>query len=106
MRLIACAGVIVALLAGDAAAAEPDGKALFASLCTPCHGDDGAGHTPLGRKWGIPDFGTADWQGARTDDAIAAAVRGGRPGTRMRPFGGRLTEAEIVALVRQIRSLR
>lgn len=99
-RWVALVAVLVAV---DASA---DGKALFTSLCAPCHGKDGSGKTPLGRKWGIPDFRAAEWQGGRTDEAIGAAVRGGRAGTRMRPFGGRLTDEEISALVRHIRSLR
>lgn len=105
--------LLVALLAGgapgaaigEAAAAEPDGAALFSALCSPCHGKDGSGQTPLGRKWGIPDLRAAEWQAGRSDDAIAATIRGGRSGTRMRPFGARLSAAEVQALVRRIRAL-
>lgn len=85
---------------------KSDGAALFASLCAPCHAKDGSGHTPLGRTWGVPDMRSPDWQSSRSDDALAAVIRGGRTGTRMRPFGARLSDAELTALVRRIRALR
>jgi mono/diheme cytochrome c family protein len=95
----------LALLVSTPAMAAPDGKAVWKEMCAPCHGARGDGRTPLGRKWGIPSFRDAEWQAAHSDDAVRDTIRGGRAGTRMRPFGSKLTSEEIDAVVGYVRKL-
>jgi mono/diheme cytochrome c family protein len=54
------------------------GKKLYTSRCAGCHGADGKGQTAKGKKAGIADMTTADWQKAHTDEALAAALARGK----------------------------
>ncbi len=73
-------------------------KELYGSLCQACHGVDGKAPIKemgfVGRKWKTT-----------TVAASAKTIREGVPGTAMLPFEGRLTEPEIMALARYVRSL-
>jgi mono/diheme cytochrome c family protein len=74
-----------------AAAGSGDGKALFASTCTTCHGTDlkGAVGPKLAGRFSEPDLGY-----------IQTHIKFG--GTRMPAFGGRLSDDEIVAISRYV----
>lgn len=80
-------------------------EALWNVSCAGCHGrlgrGDGAARPPDAP---VPDLAAAAWQDARTDDAIAAAIRGGRG--MMPEFGSKLPPDAIVTLVAHVRSLR
>lgn len=94
-------------LGAAAAAAEPDaGPRLFAERCSGCHGDDGRGDGPMAPAL-VPkprDLRTAAFWRDRTDADLRTAVVKGKPGTMMPPFAGVLTDAEIDALVRFMRT--
>jgi len=85
-----------------------DGKAIYDTRCSPCHGMDGAGDgpaaaaiTPKPRNFRDRDF----WSG-RTDTQLHAVVKEGRPGTLMPPFEGVVSDAEIDAVVAYLRTFR
>lgn len=92
MRLI----FIVFLLAlVPVAMAAPDGSALYASHCSACHGDKGAGG--VGVPLSLPSFlENVD------DDFLAKSIRHGRPG-RVMPAFSKLSDAQIDAIVGHIR---
>jgi mono/diheme cytochrome c family protein len=73
-------------------------KELYGSMCQACHGPDGksplAGMGFVGRKWKT-----------RSAAESAKTIREGVPGTVMMPFRGKLTEPEIAALAKYVRSL-
>lgn len=81
------------------AAKTPAVKALYGTMCQPCHGPEGK--APLkemgfvGRKWK---------HGTKISDMVDV-IEDGVPGTAMLPFKGRLTEQEIRDLARYVRSL-
>lgn len=78
-----------------------DGKAVYQSQCTKCHGDDGKGIPSLPD---IPNFADAKWQASRTDKKITDAINIGAgimPG-----FKEALSPAEVRALVKQVRAFR
>jgi mono/diheme cytochrome c family protein len=90
------------------AAPAADGKAIYDTRCSPCHGMDGAGDgpaaaaiTPKPRNFRERDF----WSG-RTDTQLHAVVKDGRPGTLMPPFEGVVSDAEIDAVVAYLRTFR
>lgn len=76
----------------------PPVKALYISTCQACHGPDGK---PPVKEMGF--VGRA-WK-TRTIAESAKTIREGVPGTAMLPFKGRLTEKDILALAKYVRSL-
>jgi len=80
-----------------------DGSALYGSKCAICHGKNGTG-TPAWRAKGQPDLSSSDWQRTRSDEQIATRIREGKG--KMPGFGKKLSEEEVVALVKQVRTFR
>ncbi len=80
-----------------------DGAALYASKCAICHGRNGAG-TPAWKSKGQPDLSTAEWQKSHSDAQIAEQIKRGKG--KMPPFGSKLSEEDVVALVKQVRNFR
>ena len=83
--------------------ATADGPSLYASKCAICHGKDGVG-TPAWRSKGQPDLSNTEWQKTHSDDQIATRIRDGKG--KMPGFGKKLADADIMALVKQVRALR
>ncbi len=81
-----------------------DGPTLYGTFCAACHGPSGEGMRYPGMA-PFPAVGSPDFLELACDDFLAETVRHGRPGRRMPPWGGQLREAEIAALVRQVRAL-
>lgn len=103
IRWLTIAGVAL-LLAGSELGAEqkPDGAELFrGQACVMCHGPDGKGFAAIH----TPDFTDPKWQASQTDKQIEDTIKNGKPNTAMKPFGDKLKENEIDALVKYIRSL-
>lgn len=80
-----------------------DGAALYGSNCAICHGRNGAG-TPQWKSKGQPDLSTAEWQKSHSDAQIAERIKQGKG--KMPPFGKKLSEEDVAALVKQVRHLR
>jgi len=78
-----------------------DGTALYKKRCSMCHGAEGKGFSA--NK--TPDFTSADWQKAHTDEVITAVIKDGKKGTPMPAFGSKLSEDEVKAVVGHLRSL-
>jgi mono/diheme cytochrome c family protein len=104
-------GLVVSLINGPKAHTSntegpyvpSDGVALYGSKCAICHGKDGSG-TPQWRAKGQPDLSSAEWQKSRSDSQIAERIRLGKG--KMPPFGKKLSEEEVMALVKQVRNFR
>jgi len=99
-QLTTVAALCLACTALALAADAPDGAAIFKSKCSMCHGQDGKGYAAVK----TPDFTDPKWQASITDQKIADTIKNGKQGTMMMPFGTQLKDAEIAALVKQIRS--
>ena len=94
-----------ALCAQGAAPRQParkkDFKAFYANNCAACHGLDGSGKRPDGTK--LPDgkdLTSARLHARRKDGDFARTILKGDGA--MPAFGGELTEAEALQLVREI----
>jgi mono/diheme cytochrome c family protein len=98
-------GVATFMAASTRASASPgaDGAALYGSNCAICHGKNGTG-TPAWRAKGQPDLSKPEWQKSRSDEQIAERIRAGKG--KMPSFGKKLSDEEVMALVRQVRNLR
>ncbi|MBX3258355.1 MAG: cytochrome c [Labilithrix sp.] len=101
------AAVLFALAAIGCKKSEPPtagARELFTNACARCHGADGSGGVPAFEGGPAPrDFRDHDFQRARTDEQLKMTIRNGK-GSGMPPFGASFTDAELAALVAQIRS--
>jgi len=101
--LFSCVGALDFLTVTATTIATSDGPALYASKCVICHGKNGVG-TPAWRAKGQPDLSSAEWQKTHSDDQIASRIKEGKG--KMPGFGNKLSDEEIKALVKQVRTLR
>ncbi len=74
------------------------GQKLFSTACAQCHGPSGQG-TPM-----APALNAQSFLSATGDQAIKAIIANGVPNTRMPAWGGRLSDAQLNALVSFLRS--
>ncbi len=97
MNLLVLLFVVLSARAGDP---PPRGATVYASSCAACHGSKGNGKGPasIAMKPKPTDFTAAAWWEGKKDDAIAASIRAGRPGTAMSAFP-KLTDEDLTAVV-------
>lgn len=88
-------------------AADPAGN--WNQHCASCHGKDGSGNTMMGKKLGVKDYHDGKVQAAFSDAEAERAIKEGvktNGKETMKPFGGKLSEPDIKALVAYIRSFK
>lgn len=76
--------------------------------CAKCHGPDGKGDTKMGRKAGVKDMTTAEYQAELKEDHAAKAIKEGlkeKGQEKMKP-NKTLSDEEIKALIAHIRSFK
>ena len=98
---------IVIASAGVGVAA--DASATWAQNCASCHGKDGSGNTTMGKKLGVKDYHDAKVQAAFSDAEAERAIKEGvktNAKETMKQFGSKLSDADIKALVKYIRSFK
>jgi mono/diheme cytochrome c family protein len=83
------------------AAKKVNGADIFREKCTMCHGIEGKGYAAIK----TPDFTDPKWQAAHPDKELMNALENGVKGTAMVSFKDKLTQQEMTAVVRYIRSL-
>jgi mono/diheme cytochrome c family protein len=99
---------MMALAATTAALSAADVTANWEKSCQKCHGADGKGQTPTGKRQNIKDFTDAKYQDSFKDADAAKAIKEGfkvGDSTKMQPFDA-LTDAEIKDLVAKVRSYK
>ena len=97
--------VVTATKAGFAA----DAAATWAANCATCHGKDGSGNTAMGKKLNTKDYRDGRFQAAFTDAELEKAIKQGvktNGKETMKPFGDKLSEADVKALVAYIRAFK
>ena len=109
-----CPWLRVAVLAGslgvwslsacNAGTRDLDGHKLFTDTCARCHGPDGRGEAAAKVQLGVPDMTDPRWQEARTDGDIRRTVIEGSRSKKMPPFGSFYNDAQLGALVEQVRA--
>jgi cytochrome c553 len=100
-KLGAIALSMTSLCATGRAADTPHAMWLKAK-CALCHGEDGAGNTPEGKRMGVPDMRSATVQ-KRTDAELTQIIAKGH--VRMPSFKTQLKPEQIPLLVQYIRSI-
>jgi mono/diheme cytochrome c family protein len=98
----------VALASGQAPGAGPaksisELRAFYAANCARCHGPDGSGQSAQGKRLKGMDFTDAAQMAKESDAMMVKTIRKGIFfGVVMPPFKKRLTEAEVMTLVKEI----
>jgi mono/diheme cytochrome c family protein len=100
MKLIISA-IVAIVFAFSGAAFGADASALWGQHCASCHGKDGSGNTAMGKKLGVKDY--TKEQGF--SDAEATNVIANGKG-KMKAYKGKLSDADVKALVAYVRSLK
>jgi mono/diheme cytochrome c family protein len=95
------ATVLFVILWGRTLPAQ-DAASLYKAKCSACHGADGKGGTPVGKKMGIKDFASPEVQKI-SDDGLAAIISDGK--NKMPSYKKSLKPDEIKELAGYIRSL-
>ncbi|HEX5433980.1 MAG TPA: cytochrome c [Candidatus Angelobacter sp.] len=83
------------------AANKVNGADIFREKCSMCHGVDGKGYAAIK----TPDFTDPKWQAAHPDKELKDAIENGVKGTAMVSFKEKLSQQEIAAVLKYIRSL-
>ena len=105
LSLLAAAAVLAAAPIAFAA----DAKEVFDKSCAACHGKDGKGDTPAGKKLKVKDYTDAKVQAELKDEEMIKAIKEGiKDGdkTKMKGFGDKLTDEEIKQLIAYVRSFK
>jgi mono/diheme cytochrome c family protein len=102
LRLAVLATLVTVIVLWGTTAAAQDAAANYKAKCAMCHGADGKGDTPIGKKMGIHDFASAEVQKASDADLIAIITKGKN---KMPAYENKLSTAQIKDIVGYIRSL-
>jgi mono/diheme cytochrome c family protein len=102
LRRTLLAGVVAAVALGSMALAAQDAAGLYKAKCSACHGADGKGDTPVGKKMGLRDFASHEVQ-KMNDDELTAIIADGKD--KMPSYKKSLKPEQIKELVGYVRSL-
>jgi mono/diheme cytochrome c family protein len=86
----------------EASRAQSAGGTLFKTKCAACHGPDGKGEVPMGKKLGARDLNSAEVQ-KQTDAQLTEVVTKGK--NKMPAYNGKLSKEQIAQLVAYIREI-
>jgi cytochrome c6 len=95
--------LLVAVLLVPVAVAEGAAQDLYKSKCAMCHGPDGSGNTPMGKKLGTHDFASPEVQ-KQTDAQLTEAITKGK--NKMPAYAGKLSDEQVKQLVAYIRTFK
>jgi mono/diheme cytochrome c family protein len=83
--------------------AQGDVAAVYKTKCAMCHGADGKGDTPVGKKMGARAFQSPE-VAKESDQLLFDITLNGK--AKMPLYKGKLTDDQIKSLVKYIRSLK
>ena len=101
--------LIATITCSSGVALAADASAIWKANCASCHGKDGSGATTMGKKLNVKDYRDPEVQAIFSDAEAERAIKEGvktNGKETMKPFGGKLSENEIKALVAHIRSFK
>lgn len=95
--------VALAFCASTRGYAQDDSASVYKSKCQICHGPDGKGDTPAGKKIGAKDLHTPEVS-KQTDAELFGIVKKGKD--KMPAYASKLSDDQINDLIKYIRSLK
>lgn len=96
------AGAVALCTLGSMTLAAQDAASLFKTKCSACHGADGKGDTPVGKKFGVRDFTSPEVQ-KMSDDELTTIIADGKG--KMPGYKKSLKPEQIKDLTAYIREL-
>lgn len=103
LGVIVVAGIILLPLFSRWTEAAPAGADLYKARCASCHAADGSGNSPVGKKMGLRDLGSAEVQ-AQSDAELKTITMEGKG--KMPAYKGKLSDAEVDAIVKHMRTFK
>jgi mono/diheme cytochrome c family protein len=97
---------VVAALASTASSRAADSKEIYVKNCASCHGSDGKGRTPAGKKLGVKDLTQSTLADADIEKQIVTGSKDSKGNSRMPSFKETLTQEDTAALVAFVKTLR
>jgi Cytochrome c, mono- and diheme variants len=88
-----------------AASQKIDGKAIFDSRCSFCHGPAGAGDTPMASGYPAANLTDSNWTHGGSVVEIEKTISEGIQGTPMAGFNRRMTPDKIASVAEYVKSL-
>jgi mono/diheme cytochrome c family protein len=95
--------VLILVVAFAPIAFAADGAAIYKAKCATCHGVDGKGQTPMGKKMNLRDLGSPEVQ-KQTDKELYDWTALGKG--KMPAYKDKLSDEEIKALVTHMRTFK
>ncbi len=86
-------------------AGDSDTKANWDRYCSKCHAEDGSASTKLGKMLDIMDYTKPESLAQFSDEELFDMTKDGVPKTKMRGYGGKLSDEEIHDLVDYMRAM-
>lgn len=109
MKIAAKIATIATLISLAGAAYAADAKANYDKHCAKCHGPDGRGQTKMGKQSGAKDYTDPKVQAELKDDQAIKNIKEGQKVNgkeAMKPFGDKLSDDEVKALVAYMRAFK
>lgn len=94
---------VAGCLAGSMGFAQAAGEAVYKANCQSCHGSTGTPSPGIAKAMGVKPASDPEMKKLSLDDEIAA-VKNGKG--KMKPFAGKLTDAQIKDAVTYYRTLK
>jgi mono/diheme cytochrome c family protein len=103
-KQVLCALAVLAIIIAAAAPAHAQNPAesVYKAKCAMCHGADGKGETPTGKKMGAHDFASPEVQ-KQTDAQLTDVIAKGK--NKMPGYEKSLKPDQIKGLVEYVREL-
>ena len=100
--------IFLAALTLTASAEGPEGRDLFQTHCTACHGANGLGDGPAAQALNPPprDLTVRPYKQGCGPGAIVKTLQSGVKGSGMPSFSNQLSEDEMWSLAHYVRSLQ
>ena len=96
-------GLTLVLAVPTISFAQASGAATFKAKCAMCHGADGSASTGMGKTLGLKPLSSPEVQNM-SDADLTALITDGKG--KMPAYKGKLSDADIQAVVKYIRTLK
>jgi cytochrome c553 len=100
---------MTAILGIAAASQAADVSANWETHCLKCHGKDGTGNTKMGKQAGVKNYTDPKVQAEINDEKAVKIIKEGiveKGKKKMDPYGDKLNDEEIKALIAHMRSFK